>query len=108
MSARKAKHVNTTTMFTYSHTNTPVGQSERVYYLSCFLKTYNKYPVIVNNLCGIFLEISNQHSVNSGVFKCSITFSGDISYLFKIYIPFLASKAEQMTALPSKCQINRY
>ena len=98
-------------MFTYSHTNTPVGQSERVYYLSCFLKTYNKYPVIVNNLYGIFLEISNQHSVDFVDLKCSITFSlfpGDISYLFKIFIPFLSSTAEQMTALPSKCQINRY
>ena len=106
--ARKAKHIDHTTMFTYSHANTPLSQSERAYYLSYFIKSYNRYPVIVNNLCGIFLEISNQHSVNSGVFKCSITFSGDISYLFKIYIPFLASTAEQITSPPSKCQINRY
>ena len=95
-------------MFTYSHANTPLGQSERAYYLSYFIKSYNRYPVIVNNLFGIFLEISNQHSVNSGDLKCSITFSGDISYLFKIDIPFLASTAEQMTSPPLKCQINRY
>ena len=25
-------------MFTYSHANTPLGQSERAYYLSCFIK----------------------------------------------------------------------
>ena len=27
-----------TTMFTYSHENTPLGQSERAYYLSYFVK----------------------------------------------------------------------
>ena len=27
-----------TTMFTYSHANTPLGQSERAYYLSYFIK----------------------------------------------------------------------
>ena len=39
MSARKAKHLDVTTMFTYSHANTPHGQSERVYYLTYFIKT---------------------------------------------------------------------
>ena len=34
--ARKAKHLNATTMFTYSHANTPLGQSERAYYLSLY------------------------------------------------------------------------
>ena len=29
-----------TTMFTYSHANTPVGQSERAYYLSYFIYIY--------------------------------------------------------------------
>ena len=33
ISARKAKHLDVTTMFTYSHANTPVDQSERKYYL---------------------------------------------------------------------------
>ena len=37
ISARKAKHLNVTTMFTYSHANTPLGQSERAYYLSSFI-----------------------------------------------------------------------
>ena len=37
ISVRKAKHLYVTTMFTYSHANTPLGQSERVYYLSYFL-----------------------------------------------------------------------
>ena len=38
VSARKAKHLDVTTMFSYSHANTPLGQSERVYYLSYFIK----------------------------------------------------------------------
>ena len=32
ISARKAKLLDVTTMFTYSHENTPLGQSERAYY----------------------------------------------------------------------------
>ena len=38
ISARKAKQLDATTMFTYSHANTPLGQSERIYYLSYFIK----------------------------------------------------------------------
>ena len=30
-----------TTMFTYSHANTPLGQSERAYYLSYFIIIYS-------------------------------------------------------------------
>ena len=37
ISAGTAKHLDATTMFTYSHANTPIGQSECVYYLSYFL-----------------------------------------------------------------------
>ena len=37
ISALKAKHLGATTMFTYSHANTPLGQSERAYYLSYFI-----------------------------------------------------------------------
>ena len=33
---RTAKHLDVTTMFTYSHVNTPLGQSECAYYLSYF------------------------------------------------------------------------
>ena len=40
ISARKAKHLDVTTTFTYSYANTPLGQSERAYYLSYF-KTIN-------------------------------------------------------------------
>ena len=37
ISARKAKNLDVTTMFTYSHANTPLTQSERTYYLSYFI-----------------------------------------------------------------------
>ena len=35
---RKAKHLDATTMFTYSHANMPVGQSECEYYHSYCMK----------------------------------------------------------------------
>ena len=44
ISARKAKHLDATTMFTYSHANTPLGQSQRAYYLSYFIKSTPIYP----------------------------------------------------------------
>ena len=37
ISARKAKHLDVTTMFKYSHANTPLGQSERAFYLGYFI-----------------------------------------------------------------------
>ena len=39
ISARKPIHLDATSMLTYSHANTPLGQSERAYYLSYFIKT---------------------------------------------------------------------
>ena len=40
-----------TTMFTYSHANTPLGQLERVYYLSYFIKGNSKvYMRIEDNI----------------------------------------------------------
>ena len=38
ISAQKAKQLGVTTMFTYSHANTPLGQPECMYYLSYFIK----------------------------------------------------------------------
>ena len=37
ISARKAKHLDVTAMFAYSHANTPLSQSERTYDLSYFI-----------------------------------------------------------------------
>ena len=38
--AGETRKRDVTTMFTYSHANTPLGQSERAYYLSYFIKYY--------------------------------------------------------------------
>ena len=35
-----AKYLDSTTMFTYSHANTPLRQSERAYYLSYFINCH--------------------------------------------------------------------
>ena len=55
ISARKAKHLEVTTMFTYSHANTPLGQSEGVYYLSYFRKSNNS-KILLYIHCSIALE----------------------------------------------------
>ena len=47
ISARKAKQLDATTMFTYSHANTTLGQSERAYYLSYFIKDNQPHSLIV-------------------------------------------------------------
>ena len=46
ISARKAKQLDATTMFTYSYANTPLGQSERAYYLSYFIKCFFRYTIL--------------------------------------------------------------
>ena len=46
----KAKHFDVTNMFTYSHANTPLGQSERAYYLSYFMNTLNHCLVLTSML----------------------------------------------------------
>ena len=38
--ARKAKHLDATTTFTYSHANITLAQSERAYNLSYFINGY--------------------------------------------------------------------
>ena len=44
ISARKAKHLDVTTLFTYSYVNTPLGQSERACYFSYFIE--NMFPFL--------------------------------------------------------------
>ena len=46
ISARKAKQLDATTMFTYSRANTALGQSERAYYLSYFINSYVEFVKI--------------------------------------------------------------
>ena len=40
LAREKPNNLTPTTMFTYSHANTPLGQSERAYYLSHFIIGY--------------------------------------------------------------------
>ena len=47
ISTRKAKQLDATTMFAYSHANTPLGQSELAYYLSYFI---NSVATLLYNL----------------------------------------------------------
>ena len=61
ISARKAKHLDATTMFTFSHANTPLGQSESAYYLSYFINGFctgacASYPVWCEHLSDMFLH----------------------------------------------------
>ena len=65
ISARKAKHLEATTMFTYSHANTPLSQSERAYYLSYFIK-YNAKYLLQDTV------IITQNVTLSNVYKCKI------------------------------------
>ena len=46
ISARKAKHLDVTTMFAYSHANTSLGQSERAYYLSYFVNNCRPIGIV--------------------------------------------------------------
>ena len=43
--AGETRKRDVTTMFTYSHANTPLGQSERAYYLSYFIISYIRYAM---------------------------------------------------------------
>ena len=47
ISGRKARHLDVTTMFTYSNANTPLSQSERAHYLSYFISDVS--PTIRND-----------------------------------------------------------
>ena len=63
ISARKAKHLDVTTMCTYSHAKTPLSQSERAYYLSYFINIYCT-PSIIYSIISIFI-----HSSLKGVYE---------------------------------------
>ena len=50
ISAQKAKHLDLSTMFTYSHANTPLGQSERACYLSYFINKLSYFKITAKKL----------------------------------------------------------
>ena len=74
ISVRKAKQVEVTTMFTYSHANKPLGQSERAYYLSYFMiklavretkerKTSGPLEILSSLVVGISILISYRRNL---------------------------------------------
>ena len=68
ISARKAKHLDATTMFTYSHANTPLSQSERAYYLGYFINV---------NLNAILMAI--KYVLKRLTFSSSLNFDDGLS-----------------------------
>ena len=50
---KQIKHLYPTTMFTYSHANTPLGQSERAYHFSYFINMLKNMFI-----CLLFCEVS--------------------------------------------------
>ena len=98
ISARKAKHLGVTTMFTYSHANTPLGQSERAYYLSYFINYNNCGKELLLIEVIIFIKLlAPKRAV--WLFVCSW------SYLVSA-LPFLYSAELQLSGGPSQkfCQ----
>ena len=73
ISARKTKQLDATTMFTYSHANTALGQSERAYYLSYFIIQDTERPPCYtrHSLKGIFKRHCKhfQHLYFNGEFE---------------------------------------
>ena len=64
--AGETRKRDVTTMFTYSHANTPQGQSERAYYLSYFKKITLKRPShgklkLANSCWQTQVDVCEQH-----------------------------------------------
>ena len=64
ISMKKAKHFDATTMFTYSHANTPIGQSECAYYLSYFTNCFDWTSLVKLKLLMMLslMQPANQHN----------------------------------------------
>ena len=85
-----------TSVFTYSHTNTPLGQSERAYYLSYFINLHNARSLchtraLYINICTqptstviLFLAKSDKVSINQNLNQPIRARAG--SYLHHKYI----------------------
>ena len=95
ISARKAKQLDATTMFTYSHANTPLGQSERAYYLSYFI-SYSEFTTAVGLLQitttfitiydSLLITILDSCYYNLG--RCLLQFTTDITIYDRTHVTF--------------------
>ena len=87
ISVRKAKHLDATTMFTYSHANSPLSQSERLYYLSYFINVFNKKLLSVFALFHyrrykmevVYSIFANTYLLCVAFIKCFINFFCDLN-----------------------------
>ena len=70
ISARKAKHLDATTMFTYSHANTPLGQSERAHYLSYFINYYRSLLITIHHYTSLPIITHNYRSLPITTHHC--------------------------------------
>ena len=77
ISARKAKHLDVTTMFTYSPANTPLSQSERTYYLSYFIND-SIYEPLKQTKSSTFWCFAGLTIINSVSCNCFFTFQWKI------------------------------
>ena len=66
ISERTAKHLDVTTVFTYSHKNRPLGQSERAYYLSQRITKLLQFRTLHPFNCCLY---NRKKSQNQNVFR---------------------------------------
>ena len=66
--AGETRKRDVTTMFTYSHANTPLGQSERAYYLSYFISIINPENCGLI-LCDIVIIMFLSHGLQVLIFE---------------------------------------
>ena len=86
ISARKAKQLDATTMFTYSHANTALSQSERAYYLSYFIKLHGCTLHIY-----YFLRNADKHSFLGVLYLlCSAVYDWFSFFRFENWLQFPA------------------
>ena len=84
ISPRKAKHLDVTTMFTFSHANTTLGQSERAYYLSYFIKASVSVTLGFITIARLYLLYSFSPSEARVV---SMAFLKNYAFFFLILFP---------------------
>ena len=76
--AGETRKRDVTTMFTYSHANTPLGQSERAYYLSYFIKRLGLSSLIkkhlINEAVKSAVAFFEDGKIRSEIFRCRRVF----------------------------------
>ena len=76
-------------MFTYSHANTPLGQSERTYYLSYFINEFS-----------LFFQPNSNFSFGMDAIKCSVlSRSLKKKTYFKLFFVFFFSLGDEARSL---------